>query len=74
MFGGKMKTYVLSEQEIQDLKDLKAVFKKIFKEKFDELSESEKTDLLIGKMEVVPDENEETNPSLTEKIQDKNRS
>ena len=69
-----MKTYMLSEQEIQDLKDLKAVFKKIFKEKFDELSESEKTDLLIGKMEVVPDENEETNPSLTEKIQDKNRS
>jgi hypothetical protein len=74
MSGGKMKTYMLSEQEIQDLKDLKAVFKKIFKEKFDELSESEKTDLLIGKMEVVPDENEETNPSLTEKIQDKNRS
>jgi hypothetical protein len=55
-----MKTYFLSEQEIQDLKDLKVVLKKVFKEKFKDLSDSEKKGLLKGEEENVLNENQET--------------
>ncbi len=40
---------MLSEDEIEDLRTLKEAFKKVFKEKYNNLSESEKNDLLTGK-------------------------